>query len=143
MGSTEAPLEVDDSSITADTTPVAAVASGRSSSSTRSTKYKHGDSSAIVDLSGSVAAIAKEFVETNKIGLMLANASEKQNEIASQSADALEKQNDIASKSADAQEHKNRLTEQGQRIQLAQLLGDQDMLQSILSSMEGQNRGQN
>ena len=67
---------------------------------------------AIVVVSGELGNIATQFIEHNKI--------------ATKSADAMDEQNRISTE-------KNRLQQQGQEIQLAQALGDQAMLRSILS----------
>jgi len=68
----------------------------------------------VIDMSGGVGIIAKQFAHTNVIATKSANAFEENNRIAVE---------------------KNRILEQGQRIQLAQLLGDKELLQNILSSM--------
>jgi hypothetical protein len=69
---------------------------------------------AVVDMSGGIGTMATQFVHTNVIATKSANALEDQNRIAIE---------------------KNRLLEQGQRIQLAQFLGDTTMLRNILSSI--------
>ena len=118
MGSTNSPLE--DSSITDNGTT-----GGGTMGST--TNKKNSAYAAIVDMSSNVSTMTTQFAETNRI--------------ATKSVNALEEQNRIAAKSANALEEQNRLVEQGQRIQLAQLLGDQTMLQGILSDIASRGQG--